>query len=212
MTMISLRKLGTAATVALGLGFTVLAAGAGEAAAASPCQVIDADVEGGTAMFTVGPADCSGQVGPISFSTYLLPSGEIQPYADQVLIAHSDQNGRFYGAGTYTLTASIGDALNWQADLYMADSIGQAPQPNPLAADAQTGMTSSTPTTVASSPSVAGLSGSRVESFTPPPQQQDVGGTLPLTGSAPARVLVIAAGVTLAGFAIKRLSRMPQMS
>jgi hypothetical protein len=195
-----------------GLALTVFAGGAGEAAAASPCQVIDADVEGGTAMFTVGPADCSGEVGPISFSTYLLPSGEIQPYADQVLIAHSDQNGRFYGAGTYTLTASIGDALNWQADLYMADSIGQAPQPNPLAVDAQTGMTSSTPTTVASSPSVAGLSGSRVESFTPPPQQQDTGGTLPLTGSAPARVLVIAAGVTMAGFAIKRLSRMPQMS
>ncbi len=210
--MISIRKFATAATAALGIGLTSFAAGASEAGAAAPCEVIDADVEGGTAMFTVGPADCSGEVGPISFSTYLLPAGQIQPYAEQVLIAHSYQNGRFYGAGTYTLTASIGDALNWQADLYMANSIDRSPQPNPLAVDAQTGMTSSTPTTVASSPSVAGLSGSQVESFTPPPQQQDTGGTLPLTGSAPARVLVIAAGVTLAGFAIKSLSRMPRMS
>ena len=204
--MITTGQMTKAAMLLLGLGLTV---GTGDGVdAASPCEILDADVESGTAMFTVGPADCTGEVGPISFSTYALPSGEIQPYEDQVLIDHSDQNGRSYGAGTFTLTASLGDALNWQADLYMADSIDQSPQPNPIAVDAQTGITAATQTTVASQPSVQSLAGSQVESFSPAPSQQDDGGTLPLTGSAPARVLVIAAGMTAAGFAIRRLSRL----
>ena len=208
--MISLRNIGLAATAAFGFTMTALAAGATEASAATPCQIVDADVESGVAMFTVGPADCSGEVGPISFSTYALPNGQIQPYADQTLIAHSDQNGRSYGAGTYTLTASLGEALNWQADLYMGNSIDQPPQPNALAVDAQTGVTSATQTTIASQPSVEGLTGTEVQSFAPVPAQQDQGGSLPLTGGTPARVLAIAVGLTAAGFAIKRLSRVPR--
>jgi len=201
--------LAAAASAAFGLSVAGLAVGATGAAAATPCAIVDADVESGTAMFTVGPAGCTGEVGPISFSTYALPSGQIQPYADQVLIAHSDQNGRSYGAGTYTLTAALGETLNWQADLYLGDSIDVPPQPHPFAVDAQTGVTSATQTTIPSQPSVDGLTGTEVQSLAPAPAQQDQGGSLPLTGGAPARVLVIAAGVTAAGFAIKRLSRMP---
>src|SRR5215211_1604980 len=113
--MIPAHMIRAATIVAIGIGATAIAADAAPVAAAEPCEIVDADVESGTAMFTVGPAGCSGEVGPISFSVYSLPSGEIEPYADQVLIAHADANGRSYGAGTYTLTASVGDALNWQA-------------------------------------------------------------------------------------------------
>jgi hypothetical protein len=210
--MIPLRNIAIAATTAFGLSITALAASATEASAATPCQIVDADVESGTAMFTVGPADCVGEVGPISFSTYALPNRQIQPYDEQVLIAHSDQNGRSYAAGTYTLTATVGEALNWQADLYMGDSIDVPPQPHTFAVDAQTGITSATQTTIASQPSVEGLTGTEVQSFAPAPAQQARSGSLPLTGGAPARVLLIAAGATVAGFAIKRLSRVPTTS
>ena len=210
--MIAMRNLTRGATIAIGLSIAAFAVGGGETSAAAPCAIVDADVESGTAMFTVGPADCTGQVGPISFSTYSLPSGQIQPYEDQRLIAHSAQNGRSYGAGTYTLTASLGAALNWQADLYMGGSIDQPPQPDTVAVDAQTGVTSATETTIASQPSVVGPTGSRVDAFVPAPSEQQQGGSLPLTGSAPARLLVIAAGMTAAGFAITRLSRIPNAS
>ncbi|HZB41911.1 MAG TPA: hypothetical protein VE487_13155 [Ilumatobacter sp.] len=206
--MISARKIRIAAIAAVGLSAAALATNVTEAGAASPCAIVDADVESGTAMFTVGPADCTGQVGPVSFSTYALPSGQIEPYADQVLIAHSDANGRFYGAGTYTLTASLGDALNWQSDLYLGDSDNRPPHPNNFAADAQTGVTSVTQTTVASGPSVQAVTGSQVQSLPPTPTQND-GGTLPLTGSAPTRVLMIAAGMMATGFAMRRFVRMP---
>ena len=131
---------------------------------------------------------------------------------DQRLIDHSDQNGRSYAAGTYTLTASLGESLNWQADLYVGDSIDHPPHHEMVAVDAQTGVASVTQTTIASQPSVESLSGSEAQAFAPASAQPDQGGTLPLTGSAPARVLVIAAGLTAAGFAIKRLSRAPQIS
>jgi hypothetical protein len=205
--MIPAQMIRAATIAAVGIGATAIAADAPPVAAAEPCQIVDADVESGTAMFTVGPAGCSGEVGPISFSTYSLPSGEIEPYADQLLIAHSDANGRSYGAGTYTLRASVGDALNWQADLYMGASIDQPPQPDVITVDAQTGVTAATQTTVASGPSVQGLTGSQVQSLAPASGD----GSLPLTGSsAPIRVLFIAAGVTAAGFAVRRLSRMPR--
>ena len=210
--MFPIRKLAVVGATTVGLGLTALAAEAGGVSAAAACEILDADVESGTAMFTVGPADCVGEVGPISFSTYDLPNGQIEPYADQRLIDHSDQNGRSYAAGTYTLTASLGESLNWQADLYMGASIDQPPHHEMVAVDAQTGVTSATQTTIAKQPSVEGLSGSEVQSFAPAPAQQDDSGTLPLTGSAPARFAVIAAGITAAGLAIKRLSRMPQIS
>jgi hypothetical protein len=210
--MFPIRKAAAVGATTFGLGFTAVAMGGGAVSASTPCQVLDADVESGTAMFTVGPADCAGEVGPISFSTYDLPSGQIKPYADQRLIDHADQNGRSYTAGTYTLTASLGESLNWQADLYMGDSIDQPPHHEMVAVDAQTGVTSVTQTTITNQPSVDSLSGSEVQSFVPVPAQQDQGGSLPLTGSAPARVVVIAAGLTAAGLAIKRLSRMPQIS
>jgi LPXTG-motif cell wall-anchored protein len=110
--------------------------------AAAACEVVAADVEGGTATFTVGPEGCTGEVGPISFSTYELPSGQILPYEDQVLIAHADGNGSVYSAGTYTLNASLGAALNWQADLYYGTSDDQPPHPETIDVDAQTGVVS----------------------------------------------------------------------
>ena len=146
--MFPLKRLAAVGATTFGLGLTALAADPGIASASSPCQVLDADVESGTAMFTIGPAGCTGEVGPISFSTYDLPNGQIEPYADQRLIDHSDQNGRSYPAGTYTLTASLGDSLNWQADLYMGDSIDQPPHHEMVAVDAQTRVTSATQTTI----------------------------------------------------------------
>src|SRR5215211_6973995 len=46
-------------------------------------EITTADVDGGTATFTIGPDGCTTQVGPISFSTYELPGGEMLPYEDQ---------------------------------------------------------------------------------------------------------------------------------
>jgi hypothetical protein len=210
--MISAGMIGAAALAAIGVGATSIATSATGVAAAVPCGIVDADVESGTAMFTVGPAGCTGEVGPISFSTYELPSGQLEPFAEQVLIEHSDANGSSYGAGTFTVTASLGAALNWQADLYMGDSIDQPPQPDVIAVDAQTGITAATQTTVASGPSVAALSGSQVQTLVPGQTPSD-DGELPLTGSsAPLRVLTIAAGVTAAGLAMRRLVRLPHTS
>jgi LPXTG-motif cell wall-anchored protein len=120
---------------------------AAEADSPVACTIVDSDVESGTATFTVGPADCSPEIGPISFSTYELPGGQILPYSEQTLIAHADANGAFYGAGSYTLTASLGQALNWQADLYFGDSDNQPPHPNMIDVDAQTGVVADTTTT-----------------------------------------------------------------
>ena len=115
------------------------------------CMILDADVDSGTATFTIGPDGCANPVGPVSFSTYELPSGQILPYAQQVLIAHAAGNGSSYGAGAYTLTASLGSALNWQADLYYGESDDQPPHPNMIDVDAQVGVvavtTTATPST-----------------------------------------------------------------
>src|SRR5262245_65489873 len=54
---------------------------------AVPCEIVDSEVDSELATFTVGPEGCTGEVGPISFSTYELPGGQILPYEDQVLIA-----------------------------------------------------------------------------------------------------------------------------
>jgi len=114
-----------------------------------PCTILDSDVESGMATFTVGPDGCSPKVGPISFSTYALPNGQILPYAEQVLIAHSTANGSFYGAGSYTLTASLGDAINWQSDLYFGESDNQPPHPHMIDVDAQMGQVAPASGTVA---------------------------------------------------------------
>ena len=113
------------------------------------CEITTADVDGGTATFTVGPDGCTTQVGPISFSTYELPGGEVLPYEDQVLIAHAAGNGSFYGAGSYTLTASLGDAINWQSDLYFGESDNQPPHPHMIDVDAQVGQVAPASGTVA---------------------------------------------------------------
>ena len=121
------------------------------------CSVLDAEVDGGTAVFTVGPAGCTGQVGPISFSTYALPGGWRQPYEAQILIAHAAGNGTSYGPGTYTLSAPIGDVCNWQSDLYRSPSDDQPPLVRLLGYDyvegrvCDAGPSSSTPATVATS-------------------------------------------------------------
>ena len=127
-----------------------LSVAAAESDSPVACTIVDSDVESGTATFTVGPADCSPQVGPISFSTYDLPGGQILPYSEQTLIDHADTNGAFYGAGSYTLTASLGQALNWQADLYYGASDDQPPHPNMIDVDAQTGVVAETTTTTTS--------------------------------------------------------------
>ena len=82
------------------------------------CELLAADVERHTATFTVGPEGCEGEVGPISFSAFFLPGGMREPYEDQVLIAHHESNGTFYGEGSYELTLDIGTPCNWQTDLY----------------------------------------------------------------------------------------------
>jgi hypothetical protein len=141
-----------------------VAVSTGVPATVIPCEIVDSDVEGGYATFTVGPEGCSGEVGPISFSTYDLPNGQIMPYEDQVLIAHAEGNGAMYAAGTYTLTASLGAALNWQADLYFGMSDDQPPHPNMIDVDALTGVvpatteaptTTSTTTTTTTTPAPA---------------------------------------------------------
>ncbi len=128
-----------------------LSVAAAESDSPVACTIVDSDVESGTATFTVGPADCSPQVGPISFSTYDLPGGQILPYSEQTLIDHADANGAFYGAGSYTLTASLGQALNWQADLYFGTSDDQPPHPYMIDVDAQTGVVAETTTTTTTS-------------------------------------------------------------
>jgi LPXTG-motif cell wall-anchored protein len=199
------------------------------------CGIVESDVDGGTATFTVGPDGCSPEVGPISFSTYELPSGQIMPYEEQVLIAHADGNGSMYGAGSYTLTASLGAALNWQADLYFGESDNQPPHPNMIAVDAQTGVVAAPATTAP--PSTAPATTIQVVSLTPTvsvaapavsvvanvnvvvtPSVQ-VGSettttttspavTLPATGSSSTPALVAAGGaLTVVGWAIRRLAR-----
>lgn len=103
-----------------------------DAPGAAPCSVVASTVVRGTATFTVGPQGCTGEVGPISFSTYSLPGGHVLPYADQVLFAHAAGNGASYGAGTYTLTAALPEC-SWQADLYWGVDQGYAPHKHPLA-------------------------------------------------------------------------------
>jgi len=56
----------------------------GHRGSGAACQVTAASVDGGTARFTVGPRDCVQPTGLLSFSTYSLPSGFVQPFAEQV--------------------------------------------------------------------------------------------------------------------------------
>jgi LPXTG-motif cell wall-anchored protein len=86
------------------------------------CGIISSNVDGGTASFTVGPAGCEGVVGPVSFSTFDLPNGMREPFEAQTLIAHAAGNGQTYSSGTHELTATLGDACNWQSDLYVGES------------------------------------------------------------------------------------------
>jgi len=98
---------------------------------AASCQVVASSVVGGTATFTVGPFGCDGRTPPLSFSTYTLKNGLIEPFTSQVAFAHAAGNGATYGAGSYTLEAPLPDC-NWQADLYIGPSQPSAPHIHPL--------------------------------------------------------------------------------
>jgi hypothetical protein len=110
------------------IGFAMSPAGAraqdaeAEPPEATPCVLTSAWVDRGTASFTVGPVDCDGPVGPLSFSAFELPGGMRVPYDAQELIAHHPDNGSTYPAGSYSLTLEIGDPCNWQTDLYRGGS------------------------------------------------------------------------------------------
>ncbi len=91
------------------------------------CVMESSEVSGGLAVFKVGPATCNVPLGPVSFSTYDLPSGSAKPWAEQQLYAHSPQNGGYYGPGTHQLSAPIGDLCNWQSDLYRGTGQSYAP-------------------------------------------------------------------------------------
>jgi len=91
------------------------------------CVMQSSEVVAGLAVFTVGPANCNIEIGPISFSTYDLPGGAAKPWSEQRWHSHSPENGRYYGPGTHQLSAPIGDLCNWQTDLYRGSGQGFAP-------------------------------------------------------------------------------------
>jgi hypothetical protein len=204
---------------------------------AAPCALVAATVDGGTASFTVGPQDCFGEVGPISFSSYELPSGDRRPFEDQVLIAHAAANGSFYAVGSYMLSASLADAACWQSDLYFGQSDDHPPIPNLIAYDyheceapaATTTPTTSNPTVVvgpAAAPPedpeptttvlVAGAGGTvglsptttvQVASAGPTTSVAPEAQTLPKTGQSTLILLTSAAGATGIGLLARRLGR-----
>ncbi|HEX7804941.1 MAG TPA: hypothetical protein VF413_02145 [Cellulomonas sp.] len=88
-------------------------------------------VLGGVATFTVGPRGCEGRTPPLSFSTYTLKNGLVQPFTSQVAFAHASTNGLTYGAGRYTLKAALPEC-NWQSDLYIGQSQLSAPHIHPI--------------------------------------------------------------------------------
>jgi len=81
------------------------------------CRVTASTVIGGTATFTVAPADCNVPTAPISFSSYELENKLVHPFNKQVAFDHATDAGVAYGAGDYTLTVALPDC-NWQSDLY----------------------------------------------------------------------------------------------
>jgi LPXTG-motif cell wall-anchored protein len=130
MMRISLRHLVSAAGL-LAMGFTLVGPGGVSAQEppadtqttdAVPCVWVDALVVRGNATFTIGPAGCDGEVGPISFSAFELPDGNRLPLESQVLIAHHPDNGASYSEGLHSLTLDIGAPCNWQTDLYLGNS------------------------------------------------------------------------------------------
>ncbi|HEX5333233.1 MAG TPA: hypothetical protein VFW79_11375, partial [Cellulomonas sp.] len=88
-------------------------------------------VFGGVATFTVGPRGCEGRTPPLSFSTYTLKNGLVQPFTSQVAFAHASGNGATYGAGSHTLRAALPEC-NWQSDLYIGQSQLSAPHVHPI--------------------------------------------------------------------------------
>ena len=95
------------------------------------CQVVVSTVVGGVATFTVGPRGCEGRTPPLSFSTYTLKDGLVQPFVSQVAFAHAAGNGTSYGVGSYTLEAEL-PTCNWQSDLYVGQSQLSAPHIHPI--------------------------------------------------------------------------------
>ncbi len=95
------------------------------------CQVVVSTVAGGVATFTVGPRGCEGRTPPLSFSTYTLKDGLVQPFVSQVAFAHAAGNGTSYGVGSYTLEAEL-PTCNWQSDLYVGQSQLSAPHIHPI--------------------------------------------------------------------------------
>ena len=81
------------------------------------CRVTASTVIGGTAIFTVAPADCNVPTAPISFSSYELENKLVHPFDKQVAFDHATDAGVAYGAGDYTLAVALPDC-NWQSDLY----------------------------------------------------------------------------------------------
>ena len=95
--------------------------------AAQPCTFEASRVIENYAEFVIGPPGCEGEVGPISFSSYNLPGGQLQPYSEQVLIDHAEGSGEMYGEGLHTMGVSLGTACNWQTDLYRGAPKDNAP-------------------------------------------------------------------------------------
>jgi hypothetical protein len=178
-----------------------------EALPETECTVVDGAVDGGTASFIVGPEGCVGQVGPISFSTYDLPSGVRKPYEAQVLIAHAVGNGGFYSAGSYVLSASLADASCWQSDLYFGQSDDQPPLPQLIAYDyhecdvvpssssTTTTTTTTTSTTTTTTTSPAALSSSTTSPPVPVTTPTAVG---PDSGTATTQPAAVALAPTTA--------------
>ncbi|CAN5411004.1 hypothetical protein BH11ACT1_BH11ACT1_09220 [soil metagenome] len=133
-----------AASAVLGLVFVVSAAlpasatrsggerpDGGRTPEAVSCQVVASTVFGGVATFKVGPRGCEGRTPRLSFSTYTLKNGLVQPFTSQVAFAHASGNGATYGAGSYTLKAALPEC-NWQSDLYIGQSQLSAPHLHPI--------------------------------------------------------------------------------
>jgi len=80
----------------------------------TPNKVLNFTVKGGTADFTVEPDSCNTK---ITFSSYKLPGGYVEPFEDQVLF---DSKTADYSPGDYTVNIGL-PACSWQSDLYFGD-------------------------------------------------------------------------------------------
>jgi uncharacterized repeat protein (TIGR01451 family) len=76
---------------------------------------------GSTATLVVPANACPVEV---SFSSYALPGGFIEPFDQQVL---EDNVTNTYGPGTYTLTVDLPQGCGWQTDLYVGPVIVTPP-------------------------------------------------------------------------------------